>query len=414
MNRRIFLAASVAALFAVAACTKDAYVLKEGDIKVDVPQGGFTAVVNEPLRVHVSSVSDEGVMYSWSVDGEFVSAVKELDYAFDFPGEYELRLDVSQGKISLSYAYPLAVSQGEGSPYVASVLEYCPAPGQFVNELPLYESGDTADDMRRKAFESIGYGRNGLISLGSFGGYVTVGFDHTIPNRPGLMDIRILGNAFGQSGDAAGGGSSEPGVVWVSKDANGNGIADDQWYEIAGSASADPSNESWWQQMTDLGYDTRTLKGYTITYNRPADEPQGAKEEYISWQDALGGSGYVPKISAHRQPYYPQWVVEDELSFTGTRLPQNGYDKSGSGTMYFLWKFAYGYADNDSNTSPGSCIDIDWAVGADGAPAGLDGVDFVRVQSGVNQINGWVGECSSEVMGVSDLHALGETVPSGK
>ncbi len=35
-----------------------------------------------------------------------------------------------------------------------------------------------------------------MITLGGFGGYVTVGFDHTIQNVEGLRDFRVLGNAF--------------------------------------------------------------------------------------------------------------------------------------------------------------------------------------------------------------------------
>ena len=39
------------------------------------------------------------------------------------------------------------------SPYISRVFEYRPAPGQFVNELPYYDEGDTAEDMARKAEE---------------------------------------------------------------------------------------------------------------------------------------------------------------------------------------------------------------------------------------------------------------------
>lgn len=35
-----------------------------------------------------------------------------------------------------------------------------------------------------------------MISLGGFGGYVVVGFDHTITNVTGKRDFRVLGNAF--------------------------------------------------------------------------------------------------------------------------------------------------------------------------------------------------------------------------
>ena len=41
------------------------------------------------------------------------------------------------------------------SPFVSKVYEYRPAPGQFVNELPEYESGDTYQSMLEKAGEQL-------------------------------------------------------------------------------------------------------------------------------------------------------------------------------------------------------------------------------------------------------------------
>ena len=70
--------------------------------------------------------------------------------------------------------------------------EYKPAPGQFINELPKYEIGDTQSTMNRKALESIGYNTRILISLGGYGGYVICGFDHTIVNVPGKYDFKVL------------------------------------------------------------------------------------------------------------------------------------------------------------------------------------------------------------------------------
>ncbi len=35
-----------------------------------------------------------------------------------------------------------------------------------------------------------------MISLGSYGGYVIFGFDHTVINVQGQKDFRVLGNAF--------------------------------------------------------------------------------------------------------------------------------------------------------------------------------------------------------------------------
>ncbi len=76
--------------------------------------------------------------------------------------------------------------------------EYKPAPGQFINELPKYEIGDTQSTMNRKALESIGYNTRILISLGGYGGYVICGFDHTIVNVPENMILKFWEMPFMQ------------------------------------------------------------------------------------------------------------------------------------------------------------------------------------------------------------------------
>ena len=55
-------------------------------------------------------------------------------------------------------------------------------------------------------------------------------------------------------------------------------------------------------------------------------------------------------------------------------------------------------------SSEKSSFKIDWAVDAAGNPVALPGIDFVKIYTGVNQFNGWLGECSTEVAGVTDLH----------
>lgn len=299
---------------------------------------------------------------------------------------------------------------GKATPYVTQVFDYRPAVGQFVNELPEYEEGDTQETMNRKALEAIGNNNQGMVSLGGFGGYIVVGFDHTIENKAGLCDFRVQGNAFYANGQSEY-GSSEPGVIEVSFDANGNGLPDDEWYEIAGSSYSEGS-ESWIEQAREAGNDVRTIHDYEITYYRPTTEPGKPTEEYIRWEDNQGESGYRSMNPTHLQSYYPQWIKEDRISFSGTRLPQNGIDLSGVGNNFALYKFAYGYADNEPNTNDRSAIDIDWAVDADGQPANLSGVDFIRIHTGVNQENGRLGECSTEIMGVVDLHLTGVRIES--
>ena len=91
--------------------------------------------------------------------------------------------------------------------------------------------------------------------MGGFGGYIVLGFPQSIPNVTGEYDFKIKGNAYYNSkiGTGALGGSAEPGIVFVSKDVNGNGKPDDEWYELKGS---------------EYRQDTET-RGYEITYHRP-------------------------------------------------------------------------------------------------------------------------------------------------
>ncbi len=290
-------------------------------------------------------------------------------------------------------------AQESVSPYISRVYEYRPAPGQFINTLPAYEEGDTEETMAQKAEECLADNKQVMISLGGFGGYVVFGFDHEVLNVAGQYDMKILGNSFYSATQKEGdplGGSSEPGIVMVSRDDNGNGLPDDEWYELAGS---EETNE-------------QTLFDYSITYYRPNEDTPAA--EYIRWTDSKGVTGYIPKNSFHKQAYYPEWIEEDEMTFTGTRLRDNGIDTSGKGTYYVLYCFDWGYADDQPNEVKDhperhvSEFDLDWAVDKNRQKVHLNGIHFVKVYNAINQVCGWLGETSTEVLGAYDLHPEAE------
>ena len=221
------------------------------------------------------------------------------------------------------------------SKYIQAVDEYRPAPGQYVNDIPEYEEGDTDADMVRKCTERLANNQQGLVALGAYGGYITFHFDHSIANLPGQRDFAIWGNAYQEElGLFPGGGVGEAGIVMVSKDTNGNGLPDDPWYEIKGSCDEDSVG------LVDYGYE--------ITYHR---NPMGK----IPWTDNRGNSGELDRWDRyHPQEYYPEWLP-DGLTFRGTRLPRNGWDFTGSVpasySQYFwvLFFFGWGYADNQPN-----------------------------------------------------------------
>lgn len=255
----------------------------------------------------------------------------------------------------------------KSSAFVAEIVEYKPAPGQFINT----SLGDAA-----AARSIVGSAKNGMVSLGGYGGYIIMGFDHSIINAGSAHDFAVYGNAYE--------GSSEPGIVMVSQDANGNGVADDAWYELAGSEHAN------------------AVKGYSIVYTNPkaaADVP---------WTDNKGASGAVLQNSFHAQEYFPLFLKDKEtLSFTGTRLPDNKGTNSNGWVV--LKAFAWGYADNFSAeyAEKGyNTFDIDWAVTATGEKANLKAIDFIKVYNGLNQDGGQIGETSTEIAGAADLAIL--------
>ena len=264
------------------------------------------------------------------------------------------------------------------SKYIQAVDDFVPAPGQFVNVLPKYEVGDTQQSMNDKCTAAIGNGANGMISLGGYGGYVIFHFDHSVVNVKDKMDLYIRGNGFTNN--------SEPGIVMVSKDNNGNGKPDDTWYELKGSADEDSIGKSTYN--------------YTITYSR------AAADSTLTWVDSKGESATVIKNTFHKQSYYPLWIADNVLSFTGTLLPKNAVNKGTSTTPYYvLSNFRYGYVDNSAVTdSTGCSFNIEWAVDADRQSVSLDKIDFVKVYCAENQTAGWLGETSTEVTGAEDLH----------
>lgn len=271
------------------------------------------------------------------------------------------------------------------SRYISMVFDYQPAPGQYINE--------TGSGTKEAAKALIG-GTDALVSLGSFGGFIIAGFDHSIPNKEGA-DLGIYGNPnTGTSTEW-----SEPGIVSVMRDANSNGLPDDgEWYELAGSEYANP----------------QTIKNYTITYSNPKNSTAD-----IPWKDNLGNEGWVLRNTYHSQEYYPLWASNQEsISFTGSKLPSALLSEGINTNKPFAW----GYADSGSEeflqirNAEGrgyNTFDISWAVDKNGNKVNLQEIDFIKIYTGQNS-NGspdgaadpsrQVGEVSTEISGAIDLH----------
>lgn len=273
------------------------------------------------------------------------------------------------------------------SRYATEVFEYTPAPGQYINDTKT--GGMTADMVTPE--EAALWAKDRLekrlfVSLGAFGGYIAVGFDHEVANSRDDYDFAVFGNAFLN----ATGGSSEPGTVWVMEDTNANGLPDDVWYELRGSEYDDPS----------------TIHGYSVTYFRPSEAGKP-----VEWRDNLGETGSIAYLkSFHSQDfYYPSWIKEDSYTLTGTRLAPRTQCDAETG-FWVNDPFPWGYADNmgyDDTPLDGmpqaNRFRISDAVDAEGNPVELRAISFVKVQTAVLAQAGSLGELSTEVLGFYDL-----------
>lgn len=274
------------------------------------------------------------------------------------------------------------------SKYSTVVFDYTPAPGQFINEKATGGMASEILTMEDACLWAQGrLDKQLFVSLGGFGGYIVVGFDHSISSSNGDYDFAVAGNAFLSQNGA----SNEPGVVYVMQDANGNGLPDDEWYELRGSEHDAQS----------------TVRNYSVTYFRPA-----TANASVEWTDNLGNSGSIDYLpSFHKQEfYYPAWIAEDSYTLCGTCLESRNVIDSATG-FWSNTEYAWGYADNmgSDNVAIGDypqCnrFRISDAVSSDGKSVRLEYVDFIKVQTGVNAKSGWLGELSTEVFGFIDLH----------
>ena len=331
----------------------------------------------------------------------------------------------SGGTLTISCAQPNGGTSAAGTALYA----YLPAPAQFVNEgVTTGGWGDAYDSNGAvKANSTTG------VSLGFFGGYAVYEFENPIaddPTHPYGADFIVYGNAFWNN--------SEAGCIQVSKDGT-------TWYDIAGSM-----------------YYTKSTKGATITYTNPnPSEDKGitaaasnkgtlADVPYALTVNGTTTSGTVTKNTFHNHSWFPlnanyfvdsgtrkEMAKVDEFSFVSRTLNSDNITSTLTfkGTLLTDYpgtgktdQIGFGYCDVHPNRTLGSTIaynpyqtftsssdyntktegtgggdpiDIAWTVDSKGAPANLSSVKYVRIYTGMAQMNSIFGEISTEVCGVA-------------
>lgn len=345
------------------------------------------------LKVKAYMVKNaDGATFSWSLDGVPVEGnTDEISYVFTAitQGSHTLRLTMTKDATEISQEFVLNVCppagtyrrNTEGEAMVNRVYEMMPAPGHQVNGYILigdrFPEGCTHDEACEIAL-SMFEGKS--ISLGAQGGYLIAGWDHSVVNSQSDFDLCIKGNPFSYQ--------SEPGIIWVSQDDNGDGLPNDQWFELAGS---------------EYGTENETLE-YAITYYRPEQANSAT-----AWRDINGETGYVPHMSYwNPHPFYWQdWMEGNEWTFFGSRLKDRSTYINGISTIP---PYDWGYVDNggsDYITGGAGLMGyykISNARTWDGKPANLQYIDFIKIQTAQTGSTPNLGEISTEVYYIGDCH----------
>lgn len=393
----------------------------------------FSFIVSDRTAVGSITVSNGG-SFAWASDSED-SETESTTTTYGLvtlPTTSASTVTVTSASgntLTISCAQPNGGTTAAGTALYA----YLPAPAQFVNEgVTTGGWGDAYDSNGTvKATSSTG------VSLGFFGGYAVYEFENPIaddPTHPYGADFIVYGNAFWNN--------SEAGCIQVSKDGA-------TWYDIAGSMYYTKSTKG--ATITYTNPNATEDAGITIPASNKgtlADVP------YTLTANGTTTTGKVTKNTFHNHSWFPlnanyfvdyvttettrkQMAKVDEfsfvsrtlnsgnitntLTFTGTLLTDYpgtnktdqigfGYcdvhpNKTLGGTIaynpYQTFTSSSDYDTKVAGTSGGDPIDIAWAVNAKGAPVKLGSIKYVRIYTGMAQMNGIFGEISTEVCGVA-------------
>lgn len=287
------------------------------------------------------------------------------------------------------------------SPFATRVIAFEPAPGQFVRNAAY------SDPARALGPPGAGGGvffadNTKVVSLGGLGGSITLGFDRPIwRSRFNIRgcDFIVYGNAIFAGGDPTR-RFAECGVIEVSRDDNGNGLADDAWYLIPGSHLSVPASRA------VVGYDASTLSPLWVP---PGRSGTWTVSTYQLTSAAVAGHVLVNSAAAGDGDQEQVWGYAD-LMPTMTLGDYDGDGVADDPANLPTPERFYTVPDDPlvvgvtPGSGGGSAIRLAWAVSPlTGAPADLDRIDFVRITTGVGVISPVLGEVSTEVSAVADV-----------
>lgn len=270
----------------------------------------------------------------------------------------------------------------EYSPLAVEVLNYRPAPGTYVNlSPPAPTSGENVDanyyQMRQRCEAHLRAEESQEISLGAFGGSITLAFDHLVLNKPNAYDFvipRNINNVEGRTDM----------IVWVAYDQNKNGKPDD---------------DEWYMLKTDSEIINKSL---SVTYSAGNQDKMASADddkrgfdrvEHVVWR-AGSESGFLPHLKAINNPNYMPitWLSDwNTAPYIGVQVADRADVQELKGTDGSLNSAKTTLTFKPYNEAPSGAdpldfgMDIGWAVDAEGNAVDLPGIHFVKLVSAVHK-----------------------------
>jgi hypothetical protein len=332
-----------------------------GDGKYYVKSG--SSITLAPVRYLIGYKADhtnDGASYTWTVDGASV-ANTGASYTFTPSAQKTYTVGVSvTGRNFITGLSDTKTATAEVVCYSGTIS----STKTFQGPLKDFAPGQFTE-------RGTGYG----WSLGAILGYEI--WDATNgSSATSVTQAKITGNAFASW--------SEPGIVWVQPDDNGNGIPDETWYELLGSAK------------------NNVTRRFALTYIRDALS-EAPPNEYgqiirtIYWTDQRGRVGIIgggwPAVGNDKGI---NGVAGTWITYTGTILGDSGGLQLNSGGS----SGGSGYVDSFGGNDLFYPRD---AVNADGTSAGLTSFRFIKVQCAYFEYGDAFGERSTEIVSGTGL-----------
>lgn len=329
-----------------------------------------------------------------------VASGQKVALIHDSVGTYYYRVDYKADNNQAHEFFQVIVEE-EPTVYNAHairVLAYRPAPGRWVNKKPVILKSSTPQEVNDACTRQLA--RGDFVTLGGFGGYIVLAFDHIVLNRAGENDFAVFSN----NEDSR----AKLGVVQVAMDENGNGLPDDPWYELYGS-----DEEAHEKEPVTVTYYYSSTAGLSKSTDPAAVASQFALPEYIKGELSTPSDGqfFIPMMGDVDGQYWPEWLLEEKtLTFEGTLLsstytvePKSSGGKIEDYDIQCTSPKKYGYV-NYAEGVDSVAFDIDWAHDSLGNKVDLSGIHFLRIYTGTTEVLPKKGELSTEIKGAKDLH----------